>query len=60
MDNGKQTIDDLESRIQRLKTMLQHGFDLNVNIPYNIKLECLEILNNIHKQIKDASKDNLR
>lgn len=59
-ESGKQKIQDLESRIQRLKNMLMHGFENNVVIPHSIKLECLEILNEIYKQIKDSSKESLR
>lgn len=59
-ESGKQKIQDLESRTQRLKNMLMHGFENNVVIPHSIKLECLEILNEIYKQIKDSSKESLR
>lgn len=62
LENGKQKIDDLESRVQRLKNIIVHGggSQNGVIIPYTVKHRCLDILNSIYKQIKDVSRENIR
>lgn len=51
---------NLESRVHRLKSILQQGLQKNFTIPYVTKTECLEVLNDINKEIRDASKETLK
>lgn len=57
---GKLQIENLETRVHRLKTLLQQGFQKNFNIPYVTKMECLDILNDISKEIRDVTRESLK
>lgn len=57
---GKLQIENLETRVHRLKSILQQGFQKNFNIPYLTKMECLGILNDISKEIRDVSRETLK
>lgn len=60
LESGKLQIDSLESRIHRLKSILQQGFQKNFTIPYVTKSECLEVLDEISKNIRDVSRESLK
>lgn len=57
---GKLQIVNLDSRVYRLKSILQQGFQKNFAIPYVTKMECLEVLNEINKAIKDVTRETLK
>lgn len=57
---GKLQIENLETRVHRLKSILQQGFQKNFNIPYVTKMKCLDILNDICKEIRDVSRETLK
>lgn len=57
---GKLKLENLESRVHRLKSILQQGLQKDFTIPYVTKAECLEVLNEINKEIRDASRETLK
>lgn len=60
LENGKLKIENIETRVHRLKSILQQGFHKNFSIPYVVKIECLEVLNGISKEIRDKTRDTLK
>lgn len=60
LESGKQKVENLEARVQRLKNMLQQGFNKEFTIPYVIKVQSLEILNAISREIRDVTRDSLK
>lgn len=57
---GKWQMENLESRTHRLKSILQQGLNKNFTIPYVTKTECLDVLNEINREIRDASRETLK
>lgn len=53
-------MENLESRAHRLKSILQQGLQRNFTIPFVVKTACLEVLNDIQKEIRDASRETLK
>lgn len=60
LKGDKMQMENLESRTHRLKNILQQGLHKNFTIPYVVKAECLEVLNDINKGIRDASRETLK
>jgi alanyl-tRNA synthetase len=60
LSSGKQKLSDLETRIQRLRNILQNHTEDNLQIPHLVRLECMEILSEISREIKKSSRETLR
>lgn len=60
LDVGKLQIENMDSRVYRLKSILQQGFQKNFTIPYVTKTECLEVLDEINKAIRDVTRETLK
>lgn len=60
LKSGKEKVTNLEGRVHRLKSILQQGFQKNFTMPFVAKSECLDILNVISKEIRDASRESLK
>jgi alanyl-tRNA synthetase len=58
---GKQMLSDLEQRTQRLRNLLQNPpAEDNLPVPHLTKLQCLEILGEISRDLKKSSRESLR
>ncbi|XP_062550064.1 alanine--tRNA ligase, mitochondrial isoform X2 [Armigeres subalbatus] len=57
LDNDTAGID---ARMQRLKNVLLVGSENNINLPYAVRQRCLEVINDLCRQLKDHTRESLR
>ncbi|XP_055537219.1 alanine--tRNA ligase, mitochondrial [Wyeomyia smithii] len=62
-DMDKQLVKDMtsiETRMQRLKNVLLVGSENNINLPYALRQQCLEVIHELYQRLKDHTRESLR
>ncbi|XP_035787072.1 alanine--tRNA ligase, mitochondrial-like [Anopheles albimanus] len=59
-NEGQEDITIIETRLQRLKSVLLTGTDNNMHLPYCVRQRCLEVIGALYQKLKDRSRESLR